>query len=92
MIFTLDAMKNNEIDIYGLAETNLSHRQSKIWQQQFGFHGYFDITTRGQRKMLGNSGYINANKKERTQIEELYQYYQKYIDEAKIEYGNSHYG
>jgi hypothetical protein len=30
LIFTLDAMKNNNIDIYGLAETNLSKQQSKI--------------------------------------------------------------
>src|SRR5688572_22901915 len=44
LIFALDAMKNNDIDIYGLAETNLPIRTSKIWQQQLGFHGYFDYS------------------------------------------------
>ncbi|CAB5346260.1 unnamed protein product [Rhizophagus irregularis] len=113
-------MKNNDIDIYGLAETNLSYRQSKIWQQQFGFHGYFDYSQqwgKGQgvgiivsdkydifvHKAVGHKGrviyldlnfsqkknvrliqvYINANKKERTQIEELYQYIENIIDDAK---------
>ena len=54
LIFTLDAMKNNDIDIYGLAKTNLSHRQSKIWQQQFGFHGYFDFYNKGVRSRHRN--------------------------------------
>ncbi|CAB5348537.1 unnamed protein product [Rhizophagus irregularis] len=113
-------MKNNDIDIYGLAETNLSYRQSKIWQQQFGFHGYFDYSQQGGKgqgvgiivsdkydifvhKAVGHKGrviyldlnfsqkknvrltqvYINANKKERTQIEELYQYIENIIDDAK---------
>ncbi|CAB5387879.1 unnamed protein product [Rhizophagus irregularis] len=120
LIFTLDAMKNNDIDIYGLAETNLSYRQSKIWQQQFGFRGYFDYSQQGGKgqdvgiiisdkydifvhKAVGHKGrviyldlnfsqkknvrllqvYINANKKERTQIEELYQYIENVIDDAK---------
>ncbi|PKY32221.1 hypothetical protein RhiirB3_491131 [Rhizophagus irregularis] len=115
-----NAMKNNDIDIYGLAETNLSYRQSKIWQQQFGFHGYFDYSQQGGKgqgvgiivsnkydifvhKAVGHKGrviyldlnfsqkknvrliqvYINANKKERTQIEELYQYIENTIDDAK---------
>ncbi|CAG8778206.1 18907_t:CDS:2, partial [Rhizophagus irregularis] len=47
LIFTLDAMKNNDINIYGLVETNLSYRQSKIWQRQFSFHGYFDYSQQG---------------------------------------------
>ena len=40
-------MKNNDIDIYGLAETNLPSKTSKIWQQQLGFHGYFDYSQQG---------------------------------------------
>ncbi|CAG8741167.1 8097_t:CDS:1, partial [Rhizophagus irregularis] len=113
-------MKNNDIDIYGLAETNLSYRQSKIWQHQFGFHGYFDYSQQGGKgqgvgiivsdkydifvhKAVGHKGrviyldlnfsqkknvrliqvYINANKKERTRIEELYQYIKNIIDDAK---------
>ncbi|CAB5321481.1 unnamed protein product [Rhizophagus irregularis] len=101
-------------------ETNLSYRQSKIWQQQFGFHGYFDYSQQGGKgqgvgiivsnkydifvhKAVGHKGrviyldlnfsqkknvrliqvYINANKKERTQIEELYQYIENTIDDAK---------
>ncbi|CAB5392165.1 unnamed protein product [Rhizophagus irregularis] len=86
-------MKNNDIDIYGLAETNPSYRQSKIWQQQFGFHGYFDYSQQGGKgqgvgiiisdkydifvhKAVGHKG-------QRTQIEELYQYIENIIDDAK---------
>ncbi|CAB5392157.1 unnamed protein product [Rhizophagus irregularis] len=89
-------MKNNDMDIYGLAETNLSYRQSKIWQQQFGFHGYFDYSQQGGKGQgvgiivsdkydifVHKAEYINANKKERTQIEELYHYIENIIDDAK---------
>ncbi|CAB5346822.1 unnamed protein product [Rhizophagus irregularis] len=84
-------MKNNDIDIYGLAETNLSYRQSKIWQQQFGFHAvghkgrviYLDLNFSQKKNVRLIQVYINANKKERTQIEELYQYIENIIDDAK---------
>ena len=40
----IDAMKDHNIDIYGLSETNCSERQAKIWQHQLGVHGYFDYS------------------------------------------------
>ncbi|CAG8507106.1 hypothetical protein RIR_jg32583.t1 [Rhizophagus irregularis DAOM 181602=DAOM 197198] len=90
-------MKNNDIDIYGLVKTNLSIRTSKIWQQQFSFHEYFNYSQRKGREqsigiiisdkydifVVGYKVYINANKKERTQIEELYKYVEDIIDKAK---------
>ena len=119
LIFALDAMKSNNIDIYGLAETNLSIRQSNFLQHQLNFKGYFDYSQqrgKGQgigiivsdkydifvHRAVGHKGrviyldlhfsqkkvrlvqvYINANKKERTQIEELYEYIIDVLDEAK---------
>src|SRR5579885_3180330 len=113
-ISLIDAMKDYNIDIYGLSETNCSERQAKIWQHQLGVHGYFDYSQLGGKgqgvgiiidakynifvhKAVGHKGrilyldlyfsdkrklrliqvYLNANQKERPQIEALY----KYIDD-----------
>ncbi|PKY59895.1 hypothetical protein RhiirA4_483025 [Rhizophagus irregularis] len=92
LIFMLDAMKSNDIDIYELVKTNLSIRTSKIWQQQFSFYEYFEYFDYSQQEVEDKAQkknvrliqvYINANKKERTQIEELYKYVKDIIDKAK---------
>ncbi|GBC01805.1 hypothetical protein RclHR1_04340002 [Rhizophagus clarus] len=120
-ISLIDAMKDYNIDIYGLSETNCSERQAKIWQHQLGVHGYFDYSQLGGKgqgvgiiidakynifvhKAVGHKGriiylnlyfsdkrklrliqvYLNANQKERPQIEALYKYIDDTISNAQL--------
>ncbi|GBB98254.1 hypothetical protein RclHR1_31810002 [Rhizophagus clarus] len=68
-------MKDHNINIYGLSETNCSERQAKIWQYQLGVRSYFDYSQLGGK---GQGVYLNVNQRERLQIEALY----KYIDDT----------
>ncbi|GBB99520.1 hypothetical protein RclHR1_35490003 [Rhizophagus clarus] len=113
-------MKDYNINIYGLSETNCSERQAKIWQHQLGVCGYFDYSQLGGKgqgigiiidakydifvhKAVGHKGripyldlyfsnkrklrliqvYLNANQKERPQIEALYKYIDDTISDAQ---------
>ena len=48
-ISLIDAMKDHNIDIYGLSKTNCSERQAKTWQHQLGVHGYFEYSQLGAK-------------------------------------------
>ncbi|GES90098.1 hypothetical protein GLOIN_2v1777011 [Rhizophagus clarus] len=119
-ISLIDAMKDHNINIYGLSETNCSEQQAKIWQHQLGVRGYFEYSQLGGKgqgvgiiidakydifvhKAVGHKGrilyldlyfsdkrklrliqvYLNANQKERPQIEALYKYIDDTISDAQ---------
>ncbi|GBB97587.1 hypothetical protein RclHR1_30040001 [Rhizophagus clarus] len=90
-ISLIDAMKDHNINIYGLSETNCSERQAKIWQHQLdvrtvGHKGriiYLDLYFSDKRKLRLIQVYLNANQKERLQIKALHKYIDDTISDAQ---------
>ncbi|GBB98767.1 hypothetical protein RclHR1_33130002 [Rhizophagus clarus] len=68
----IDAMKDHNINIYGLSETNCSERQAKIWQHQLGVRSYFDYSQLGGQRP-----------RRRLQIEALHKYIDDTISDAQ---------